>query len=345
MGVHIIMSTPEELINSLAEQQLKTQRDRVSALESNDYYRPVDVVGTTSSPPTQGEMDGLLGTPLSYKSNMVGLIRDTVNGRQWIAFGETDTNDWYAVQAGSGADAPSDGFMYVRRNGAWVSGGFTFSNLIDINKTWNGSSPQTALSATNTWTPSSTVGSVFPVGLNVNQRFDTTHTPAGGAQIGQFLRVSNLNSGTINGRGLDIFYENLGTGSITSAINLNIRSIVNSGGGAVATGYGIHIESQTASGTNYAIFTNTGLVRFADRVSIGSVSGIQPAQLLIDQSSTTATIPVISLDQADLSEEFINFISTIGAGNPIDTAAIGTYYGKIRVAVNGTFKYIALYNT
>lgn len=69
------------------------------------------------------------------------------------------------------------------------------------------------------------------------------------------------------------------------------------------------------------------------------------AQLHIDQKSTTATKPVLSLDQADLSEEFVNFISTIGAGNPIDTAAIGTYYGKIRISVNGTFKYIPLHNS
>lgn len=66
----------------------------------------------------------------------------------------------------------------------------------------------------------------------------------------------------------------------------------------------------------------------------------------IDQASTTAAIPVLILDQADLSEEFIEFTSTVGAGNPIDTAAIGTYYGKIRVNVTGVgYKYLALYNT
>lgn len=69
------------------------------------------------------------------------------------------------------------------------------------------------------------------------------------------------------------------------------------------------------------------------------------AQLGVDQASTTAAIPVLILDQADLSEEFIEFVATVGAGNPIDTAAIGTYYGKARVSVNGTFKYVALYNS
>lgn len=81
------------------------------------------------------------------------------------------------------------------------------------------------------------------------------------------------------------------------------------------------------------------------RVAVGMGDIAPSAQVHIDQASTTEAIPVIALDQADLSEEFVNFISTIGAGNPIDTAAIGTFYGKIRVAVNGTFKYIALYNS
>lgn len=70
------------------------------------------------------------------------------------------------------------------------------------------------------------------------------------------------------------------------------------------------------------------------------------AQLLVDQPSTTAAIPVIQLDQADLSEEFINFIAaSTGSGDPVDTVtAVGTAYARLRVAVNGTFKYIQLYN-
>lgn len=66
----------------------------------------------------------------------------------------------------------------------------------------------------------------------------------------------------------------------------------------------------------------------------------------IDQSSTTAAIPVLVLDQADLSEEMIEFVTTVGAGNPIDTAVVGSYYGKVRVNVAGVgYKYIPLYNT
>lgn len=69
------------------------------------------------------------------------------------------------------------------------------------------------------------------------------------------------------------------------------------------------------------------------------------AFLDVQQSSTTAAVPTLTLRQSDLSEQFFDFLSTIGAGNPIDTAAIGSYYGKFRVSVNGTFKYVGLYNS
>jgi len=69
------------------------------------------------------------------------------------------------------------------------------------------------------------------------------------------------------------------------------------------------------------------------------------AQCHIDQSSPTAGIPVLTVDQADESEEFINFISAAGGGKPIDdTSPALTYYGAIRVAINGVFKRLALYN-
>lgn len=42
------------------------------------------------------------------------------------------------------------------------------------------------------------------------------------------------------------------------------------------------------------------------------------ARLHVDQASTTAAIPVLTLDQADISEELIEFVSTIGVGNAIE---------------------------
>jgi len=62
---------------------------------------------------------------------------------------------------------------------------------------------------------------------------------------------------------------------------------------------------------------NIGLTQDDDgKIGIGTTS---PAgQLHIDQSSTTAAIPVLILDQADVSEEMIEFVSTIGVGNALE---------------------------
>lgn len=62
------------------------------------------------------------------------------------------------------------------------------------------------------------------------------------------------------------------------------------------------------------------------------------------QSGSTAAQPVLALSQTDLSEEFVNFIGTVGTGNSIDTGALGSYHGKIRIAINGTFYFIPAYN-
>lgn len=81
-----------------------------------------------------------------------------------------------------------------------------------------------------------------------------------------------------------------------------------------------------------------------NRVGIGIGIATPGGKLTVNQGLSTAAIPTLELQQDDGSEEFINFITTVGAGNPIDGAAIGAYYARARVAVNGTFKYLALYD-
>jgi hypothetical protein len=69
-----------------------------------------------------------------------------------------------------------------------------------------------------------------------------------------------------------------------------------------------------AIGTTDVVFQGDG--------DVGIGAGITPAaQLHVDQSSTTAAQPVLMLDQADVSEEMIEFATTIGVGNAIE--AIG----------------------
>jgi hypothetical protein len=102
----------------------------------------------------------------------------------------------------------------------------------------------------------------------------------------------------------------------------------------------------TAGNHDVAIFANGAeKARVTTNARLGVNVSAPAGQTHIDQDSTTAAIPVLILDQADTSEEYIEFAGAVGSGNPIQTSALGTYYGKVRVSVNGTFKYIALYNS
>lgn len=69
------------------------------------------------------------------------------------------------------------------------------------------------------------------------------------------------------------------------------------------------------------------------------------AALNVIQSDAAATKPVLRLEQLNAAEEFIEFRSaSLGVGNPVDTQPAGAYYGRARVSVNGTYKYVHLYN-
>ena len=92
------------------------------------------------------------------------------------------------------------------------------------------------------------------------------------------------------------------------------------------------------------LVSDTGGVRLGTATNTDTVI-VSGGSVKVNQSSTTLTDAALKINQSDLSEEFIDFQSTVGAGNAIDTAALGSYYGKVRVAVNGTFKYMPLYNS
>lgn len=111
-------------------------------------------------------------------------------------------------------------------------------------------------------------------------------------------------------------------------------------GGTVTNYYGLYLEDISRGSNNYAIVTNTGLVVFneggnansdvriegdtdtalfttdasTDSASIGVALGSHVGKFHIDQSSTTAAKPVLTVDQADVSEEFIRFIGTSANG-------------------------------
>ena len=98
-------------------------------------------------------------------------------------------------------------------------------------------------------------------------------------------------------------------------------------------------------GDAYLFFTDAG----NDRVGIGIPSGAAPnGKLEVDQYGSSAAIPVLTLDQGDADQEFINFQGSTAsdqtASLTTDTS-VGSLTGHIRIAVNGTDYWIPYYAT
>jgi hypothetical protein len=102
---------------------------------------------------------------------------------------------------------------------------------------------------------------------------------------------------------------------------------------------GKHIKLNATG--SYSLFIEPNQVTFGDAATSGT------DRFSIDQDDSSFGGAALSLAQNDTSEEYINFltIAGAGAGRPIDNStALGTYYARVRVAVNGSFKYLAMYN-
>lgn len=177
-----------------------------------------------------------------------------------------------------------------------------------------------------------------------------TNTPSALLQIGDGSETGNILR--LVEEDFDIVRSTSSPGGFYTATPTNGVFYIDSTSGSVRQRVLLNSDSSTqgnnifgvAGSTDSGASWDTGLiVTQACRVGIGNTS--PSGQLSIDQSSSIGAIPVLELDQADLSEEFINFISSVGDGYPIDNVnAVGTAYARLRVAVNGTFKYLQLYN-
>jgi len=69
------------------------------------------------------------------------------------------------------------------------------------------------------------------------------------------------------------------------------------------------------------------------------------AKLHIDQDVDDAAIPVLTLDQADISDGFINFIgaTAASAAGPISSWTVADLEGYVRCEINGVQKWVAYY--
>ena len=141
-----------------------------------------------------------------------------------------------------------------------------------------------------------------------DSRFDSTKnlTSSSGGLRGSSSIVRHAGTGTVsNAVGFFSNYISTGGGvsthmfhflaystSLTSGTVTNMYGFraENMGGTGITNSYGVYIASQSgASSNNYAIYTNTGLVRFGDQVSIiGSADRV--LQIIKGYSSQTANL-------------------------------------------------------
>ena len=93
--------------------------------------------------------------------------------------------------------------------------------------------------------------------------------------------------------------------TITNGYGLSIGSATLGAGAAITTNYGIKIENQTVGGTNYAIYTGTGAVRFGDITLINNTSG------------NTTLRAGIGTDAALAAGEGVEFVTTTGTSTRV----------------------------
>lgn len=107
-------------------------------------------------------------------------------------------------------------------------------------------------------------------------------------------------------------------------------------------------EWWSADGTSLFNFTakNDKAGQFALRqpTLISTTVGAPVAMLTVEQAQVAGAKPVLSLNQTDVSEEFINFIATVGTGNALEVVAAKTFTPThfAKVQINGSLKYIQI---
>jgi len=171
------------------------------------------------------------------------------------------------------------------------------------------------------------------------------------------LSFSSQNSSTATVVSLYGIYGlsvNSAAGVITAAYGYR-GNVNNTGAGSIGTAYGVYSQVLQSAGTLttgflfYGVYSGTigtawGIyltgctINFIDG-RLGVNMSAPAAQVHIDQSDGGGAIPVLSLDQADTSDGFINFIGS-------DRGVIGEgtdSVESVRVELNGTVRRLALY--
>lgn len=330
------------VMNQLSFTSLTNQPSLGSLAFGNNVVLPLVLSGTTLS----------LSQASIVHNNLGGLTTGDPHTQYALLAGRSGGQTLYGG-TGSGDDLYIHGTSNAVKGDIFLNwlGGRT---LVGATNSFTGNEnfkayKSTATSAGDTnavFIHNKTVAGGFNYGIYNNVDVSVTTGTTDSVQ-GFFNYVNNSNLGTINF--VEAFtqrIDNTGSGAIGEASNIKIFTPTSNG--TISNLYGIYIEDQNGTGivNGYSIYSDGGEMFHRDPIQIGNFTPTAPvAYLDVRQLSTTATYPTLRLEQSDLSEEFIQFQTTIGAGNPIVASSTATTFShKIRVSVNGTFKFLYAYN-
>lgn len=179
---------------------------------------------------------------------------------------------------------------------------------------------------------------------------NTGNVGASNNLTGLICIVQQAGSGTINlarGGSFNVYHTHA-SGIITTARTLDVNVPYFSSTGTIGTLYGLYIAQQSHAQvtTAYSVYQvgASDINYFAGNVGIGLTHPL--ATLHVNQSSTTGAKPVLTLDQDDIDQAFIDFQgeSEAGVTKNLSSWTNATIKGFAKIKTNDTAGWIAVYN-
>lgn len=160
-----------------------------------------------------------------------------------------------------------------------LSSGASVGATVQAQVFTNGAVFNTAPSTTNSFLVGGRYNPIDTSGSHTTGSFQIFATPT--ASTSASYRALTFDAGTATGNANNLTaafglvavtgaITHRGSGTITGACTLYVPNPNSSGGGSITTVCGLYMDSLTRGATNYAIYTNLGLVRFGDQVQMAA---------------------------------------------------------------------------
>ena len=156
--------------------------------------------------------------------------------------------------------------------------------------------------------------------------------------------------------GITVTFSNTGSGNIAQVSLIQASNVINSGGGVIATLYGLDLPSCTAGTTNYAIRTQAGQVVLGDQLLVNgglnlkrttfsnALVNVVAADVVLAQIGTMTASRAVNLPAANAVPSghrilVVDESGTVGAVNTlvINRAGADTINGLLLATLNSAY--------